>query len=435
MILLLSFQSFGQKEIILKRTVNIDIPGLQHVNESCDYELLVPANRPGKQDIVQYEYSFAPENLSKTPGNEILAEWKQLSFSQLEKTKIEALIRIKIYSYDLTHAKKNPVLYDKDIDTLKYLGAEEDLQVKSKKIKDAAKNITGNSREEIVHAIFNFVLDNMEYKKNGNQDRGAKGALIKGEGNATEYTELMVALCRAKKIPSRIEYGLFLSGAGQVGHHNWVEVYFPMYGWVSFDPTMADHYNSSTSFDTMQNIYIQLSNRASVKNIFSPCSFSYKIEDSYRFPYADSIIKQQDLFEKMYALYSSKELEKADQLLDTLLNYKPNLYDYYSYKGLIRARCGDFDNGLQYMQTSLKNAISTNEKSLSLYAFSNYFALKGDKEYAVMYLKKSIELGFKGYTHLIEDEDFEKMRDYQPLIDIENELKSNIENKKQDQKK
>ncbi len=421
-------QSFGQREIRFKRGINLKVSAF--LNTSCDYELLIPYNRAGKQEVIESNYSITPKNLLRAPDNEVLAKWEQLSFSVLEKAKIEVRMRIKLYTYDLNTAKKHPVIDHEDLDTLKYLKPEENFLVRSKKIQDIADAIRGAGREEITHHIFDFTVNKLNYKIFADQDRSAKKALNDGEGDCTEYSELMVTLCRAKKIPARIQMGIVLKANEEIRYHNWVEVFFDQYGWVAFDPTWADHPNSTTTFYKMQNCYVQLSNRRYIKNIYCSCStseysFSYRLEDSYS--NFDPDEKEKALFKKMYILYSSKESEKALDILDTLLSYKTNLDDYYKFKGVIYARLGDFDKGIEYLQASIKHAKTNDGKIQSLYAFSNYFAIKGDKEYAVMYLKKAVELGFKDYTHLIEDEDFKNIKDYQPFIDLENELKASLE--------
>ena len=422
---------FGQREVILKRSIKITSPLPEYINKGCNYEVLLPANRLGRQEIVEYKYNITPKYLIKAPDDELLAKWEQLSFSDAVKEGIETEVRLKITIYDLKTAKRKPVINKDDIDTLKYLKNEENFQVESKQLQEAAASILGTTREEIVQDIFDFVTFRLDYKIFLEQDRGAKKALVQGEGDCTEYSELMVALCRARGIPARIQMGLVLKKNGEVGYHNWVEVFFEQFGWVSFDPTAADAPNAVTTFDSMKGIYIHLSNRRYIKNFSSSCSnreYSYSciLNDRY-----ERIVKaaltpvpdeQKELFKRMWTLYNANEFEKTLAALDTLINQNPH-FSYYSYKGVVYARTGEFDKGLENLQNSLRMAKSNYEKSSVLYSFANYFALKEDKELAVSYLKKAIELGFRQYEHLESDSDFIKIKDYQPFMDLKNELK------------
>lgn len=422
---------FGQREVILKRKIKITSPLPEYIHKGCDYELLLPANRLGRQEVIEYKYNITPKYLIKAPDDELLAKWEQLSFSEAVEMGIEAETRLKINIYDLKTAKSNPVIDKDDIDTLKYLKSEENFQVDSKQIKEAAASILGTTREEIVQDIFDFVTFRLDYKIFLEQDRGAKKALGQGEGDCTEYSELMVTLCRVRNIPARIQMGIVLKSSGDVGYHNWVEVFFEQYGWVSFDPTAADAPNAVTTFDSMKNGYIHLSNRRYIKNVTSTCSareysYSWKIDDRYELilkaAFSPIPNDQKELFQKMWALYNANEFEKTLALLDTLIKQKPH-FSYYSYKGVVYARTGEFDKGLECLQNGLRMAKSDIEKNSVLYSFANYFALKEDKEFAVSYLKKAIELGFKQYEHLENDTDFVKIKDYQPFIDLKNELK------------
>jgi len=70
--------------------------------------------------------------------------------------------------------------------------------------------------------------------------------LAKREGFCTHYATTMVMVLREMGIPSRFITG-YLPGESEDGGeswtvpqaalHNWVEVYFPRYGWIRFDPT------------------------------------------------------------------------------------------------------------------------------------------------------------------------------------------------------
>lgn len=73
------------------------------------------------------------------------------------------------------------------------------------------------------------------------------------EGYCTYYASAMAVMLRAVGVPARYVEG-FSQGAqeGGIYHilesdaHGWVEVYFPEYGWVEFEPTAADPVNDRT---------------------------------------------------------------------------------------------------------------------------------------------------------------------------------------------
>jgi transglutaminase-like putative cysteine protease len=98
---------------------------------------------------------------------------------------------------------------------------------------------------------------NFQYDADVKEERQACGgastvecfAIIK-RGYCEYYAGAMAAMLRSSDIPARVAYG-FLSNPSSRGPQNvelvggwlahwWVEVYFPGYGWVEFDPTGGD---------------------------------------------------------------------------------------------------------------------------------------------------------------------------------------------------
>ncbi len=423
--------SFAQRELILKRSLYINCPNPEFALNRCDYALMIPVNINGKQQVSEYKYSIQPDNVTKTNDKEYFATWKKKSFSELNNGSLAVTMKVKIKVYDLKTAKKQAIKNAEDIDTLLYLKDEENFRIKAKNIKEAADKINVTGREEITKAIFNYVIDNLDYYRFFDQDRGAKRALKEGKGDCTEYSELMVTLCRAKKIPARIVEGLIPKSDGTIGYHNWVEVYFPQYDWVSFDPTWADHPKSTTTFYAMKNAYIKLSNKRYVTSVACPCYFNAEYPFSLRLK--DTCVEiTNDIgkkFKQMMVFYNGLQYVKADSLLDTLIIHEPDNYKYWLLKGLINARLGDHKKGIESLEAALKNTESNFEKYNVIYAFASVYAIKSDGETAVKYLKQAIDMGFDNYEHIYKDVDFVYIREYPPFVELQKELRSKTGNK------
>jgi tetratricopeptide (TPR) repeat protein len=421
------FVSSGQKEIVLTRKMNIKVHDPAYSIEACAYSLLVPANSAGRQKVLEYKYSITPDNVVKNELNQYYLKWKRVTFSEVRKKDIRVVMKIRINTYDLTTAKKNPVIDKADLDTMNYLKDEENFRASSKIIVKASEQVNDSSREKTVKQIFDYVISSMEYCIFEEQDRGAKRALREGKGDCTEYSELMVTLCRAKKIPARIAEGLIPHTDGTIGYHNWVEVFFPVYGWVSFDPTWADHKGSKTTFDKMLNSYIKLGNQRFTRHIYCSCStaqysFEYRISDSCS--YSSGSVEQ--LVKTMLNHYNLGNNAEALKLLDTLLILDPNNNLYWNFKGITEVRLGKKEEALRSLNSAMENASSSGSKKGTLYAFSNYYGIMGDKENAVKYLKEAIDNGFKNYDHIKNDTDLKNLKGYEPFEELLKELKQKI---------
>lgn len=138
-----------------------------------------------------------------------------------------------------------------------------------------------SSQEEIVKNIYDYVQKIVRYRPASN-DLGAKQTLLYRYGKCSEFSALMVALCRARNIPARIVLGNIAREQNQ--KHVWVEVYFDKYGWVMFDPTA----NGSVVNTYVNGKLVQKESRfnanktfmkyiASGRNEFSPWYISYSI--------------------------------------------------------------------------------------------------------------------------------------------------------------
>jgi len=94
-------------------------------------------------------------------------------------------------------------------------------------------------------AIYDYVIDNMEYKKVGvgwgNGD--TFWACNQRYGNCTDFHALFISLARAEGIPSQFEIGFPIpedrtSGVVE-GYHCWTEFHLPDVGWFPIDASEA----------------------------------------------------------------------------------------------------------------------------------------------------------------------------------------------------
>jgi transglutaminase-like putative cysteine protease len=124
------------------------------------------------------------------------------------------------------------------------------------RVTDLAQWIVGSkeSAYDRAVAIQDFLRQHIRYRKDIEpppSDRDAVDYLLfdSGEGYCNYYASAMVVLSRAVGIPARLAVG-YAGGEldSQTGRyvvrerdtHAWVEVYFPRFGWVEFEPTASE---------------------------------------------------------------------------------------------------------------------------------------------------------------------------------------------------
>lgn len=99
--------------------------------------------------------------------------------------------------------------------------------------------------EATARAIYDWVVDNVEYKKVGTGwgNGDTFWACSERYGNCTDFHALFVALARTEGIPARFEIGFPVPmdrPDGTIGgYHCWVKFYLPGQGWVPIDASEA----------------------------------------------------------------------------------------------------------------------------------------------------------------------------------------------------
>lgn len=239
-------------------TYDFSVPGETH---RISLTVVLPETIPDKQKIVSIHYSVKPSRIFRKNGN----RYAEFTFEKPQKRiNIEVSIKAELFRYDLKTAKSKRGKNNIDNSELSaFIRHEKNIEKNHAKIQDIAGAIGGQKEEEIVKNIYDYVIDNMEYIKQGRREWGAVKALQKGKGDCTEFSDLFVTLCRAKGIPARTVSGYTLRPYSISQKHNWAEVYLNDYGWVPFDPSIKNGQNialRNRAFSTMSPVYIYFSN-------------------------------------------------------------------------------------------------------------------------------------------------------------------------------
>jgi transglutaminase-like putative cysteine protease len=251
----------------------ITIPDSTKVELDLSYDLLAPGEThkislmvalpktiPDRQKIISIKYSPTPLRIFSENGN----SYAEFVFINPDKqTKVSISIKAELLRYDLNTARaKQEKDLSEGLSLEEFLKQERYIEKDDPKIQEIAQSIEGQTEVDTVKKIYNCVTDNMEYAIHGREEWGAVKALQQKKGDCTEYSDLFVAICRAKNIPARVATGYTVQSDTASSKHCWAEVYLQDYGWVPFDPSWGDVENPilrDRAFSRLRPIYIYLS--------------------------------------------------------------------------------------------------------------------------------------------------------------------------------
>jgi transglutaminase-like putative cysteine protease len=129
-----------------------------------------------------------------------------------------------------------------------FLEANKRVPTDGEVVEDAASEIGFDQYEstgEEARAIYDYVVDEMEYKKVGEGwgNGDTYWACDKKYGNCTDFHALYTSLARYRGIPSRFEIGFPVPTdrkSGKIGgYHCWLDFYLPGVGWTPIDASEA----------------------------------------------------------------------------------------------------------------------------------------------------------------------------------------------------
>jgi transglutaminase-like putative cysteine protease len=214
--------------------------------------VILPPIIPGRQDIVRFDFDPEPQHMFRDAEN----RYAQYIFRRPKgRTTFKMVVTARLYYRGLTPSRDRVEGTPRPA-AGKFTEPAEHLEVDHPKLRALARTIQAEGREETVRKIWRVVIDRLTYEEQ-KAHRGAAHALETGIGDCSEFSDLFVALCRAKDIPARRLSGYVAEvEEGENPGHAWAEVYFPEVGWVPFDPTWGE--NNGASFDMMQPVYLCL---------------------------------------------------------------------------------------------------------------------------------------------------------------------------------
>ncbi|HUI90337.1 MAG TPA: transglutaminase family protein [Anaerolineales bacterium] len=208
--------------------------------------------QPEKQNLwVALIRSFPPyqqvQSMDISPRNYTLVtdeygnQYAEFDFSRqpagtTQTIKIEYRVTVNELAYDLSTCQGNS--------PDEFLQPELHIESDNPQIVALANELSQDKTSvcQRVRAFYDYIGTHLVYTYNG-ANWGAQAALGPMGADCTEYTDLLVALSRAKGIPARYFDGLLYldqnTSASARTEHAWPDVYMPGVGWVALDPTLG----------------------------------------------------------------------------------------------------------------------------------------------------------------------------------------------------
>ncbi|MDE0571256.1 MAG: transglutaminase family protein [Verrucomicrobiales bacterium] len=246
--------SKGDNRIVkMEMRYTINVPGK---TRRARFLLLVPSDLPYRQRIINKKWILPPTKTYQREGG-TEAEW----IFDKPKPKIElgCILTIELFPYDFSQRFKDK---KKGSEGLKpYLKEEKFLEKSSPSIISLAK-VAAPKREvgeHLLQSLFNGTLENLKTHGFVDEVRGADLALELGGGDCTDFTDVLVTLCRVRGLPARHIRGVLAGpfARSDTPKHSWAEVYIPKNGWIRLDPYLTEL--GQAGYKRLKNHYITLS--------------------------------------------------------------------------------------------------------------------------------------------------------------------------------
>jgi len=229
--------TFTNEGSTTERTPKFEVPGPQEV---------------GRQEVSQISYNPSPISTSYDESGNLRSKFRTSSIAPGRNTTITIRFVAKITLPPAINDSYSEGLSEIPLNLMKYTTADTYWEVDDPTMRNLSQNLTKSETSVLnkVKAIYNFVIDNIEYDDAkfeailSGQKPGRYGAIrthTLGSGVCEDFSDLFVTLCRASGIPAMGVTGYTYKGDEPTSHpgtgHAWAEVFIPRYGWLQVDPT------------------------------------------------------------------------------------------------------------------------------------------------------------------------------------------------------
>ncbi len=257
LVLIVSFflphPSYGQTRYKLKRGATYQVvcrikvanQGGTANNLVVRFSSFAVSGLPPYQKLISFRSSVDSLLVEKKNGEQLLV-YKQKKLGSNQSIELELVYTFANWAIEYELSAYS-MFNGSDFPEHRYLLPEEGIESESEIIKMLAKRLTQNKHTDLAKAksIFRFVNDYFTYREGVKSGHSALKALTKRYGICEDFSLVYIAICRAAGIPARFVSGfrfepkVIYQRFTEITKyaHAWVEIYLPVVGWVTVDPT------------------------------------------------------------------------------------------------------------------------------------------------------------------------------------------------------
>jgi len=189
--------------------------------------------------------------LDTSPKAELVDDSALFRWDEPDEEKLEFSLKSRIKTDNNYKRIKNKIEFpiDAPSEVISYTKPSETVDSDNSRIIKLASKLAEGEDDlfVVVYNLADWVKTNIEYDLStltASVSQKASWVLDNKEGVCDEITNLFIALNRALGIPAKFVSGVVYSSSPETkekwGPHGWAEVYFPGYGWISFDVTFGE---------------------------------------------------------------------------------------------------------------------------------------------------------------------------------------------------
>jgi sugar lactone lactonase YvrE len=240
-----SMLHLDEKRLRVDYTIHFKNEGPDPV-QTADFYLAVPMDRYHQRILAGPKFTLPPQDIAENMWKQKVAHFSMRDIPPGKHLELGMSVDASLFQtrfWILPDKVRSLGTIQKEI-RRQYLANNSKYRINSPVVREAVRKAVGSETNPywIARKIYQYVLNKLDYSLQGGWDP-VPLLLERGTGSCSEYTFVLIALCRAAGVPARYVGGVVTRGDDAFVDnvfHRWAEVYLPGYGWIPVDPDRGD---------------------------------------------------------------------------------------------------------------------------------------------------------------------------------------------------